>query len=196
MRNEIISPTHLIKIKEQLGSRCISKSCDGFCVIMFLPIYAMYYMCSCARQFILNGRAFRYEISWKNKKIAFLCCVMALHAKTRVHNFRNSVNGLEHTLFWLKSEFEHFKIQTRADFDEMLCRTLTWSSCVLNMVQFWWLVMKIWSKVDFHNIALGWRHDDLELLKSVTILSYTNINHHCKFHDNGFIHSWNILRKN
>ena len=132
----------------------------------------------------------------KEQKIAFLCCVMALHAKTRVHNFRNSLNGLEHTLFWLKSEFEHFKIQTRADFDEMLCRTLTWSSCVLNMVQFWWLVMKIWLKVDFHKIAPGWRHDDLELLKSVTILSYTNINHHVKFHDNGFIHSWDILRTN
>ena len=61
MRHDIISPTHtLSRYETKLGSPCILKSYNGFCIGMFLPIYAMYYKSSHARTCILNGRSFRY----------------------------------------------------------------------------------------------------------------------------------------
>ena len=56
MRHEIIFPTHtLSRYGKKLGSSCILKSYNGFCIGMFLPIYAMYYKSSHARTFTLNG---------------------------------------------------------------------------------------------------------------------------------------------
>ena len=61
MRHEKVSPNHtLLKYEIKLGSSCILKSYYGFCIGMFLPIYAMYYKSSRAREFMLNGRSFRY----------------------------------------------------------------------------------------------------------------------------------------
>ena len=61
MWHETISPNHtLSKYEKKLGSPCILKSKNGFCIGMFLPIYAMYYKSSRARRFMLNGRSFLY----------------------------------------------------------------------------------------------------------------------------------------
>ena len=61
MRHEKVSPNHtLLKYEIKLGSSCILKSYYGFCIGMFLPIYAMYYKSSRAWEFMLNGRSFRY----------------------------------------------------------------------------------------------------------------------------------------
>ena len=54
--------------------------------------------------------------------------------------------------------------------------------------------MKIWTWVDFYKMAPGWRHDDVESMKSYAVLSKTKIYHHGKFHENGFSHSLDILR--
>ena len=57
MRHEIIflTPT-LSRYEKKLGSSCILKSYNGFCIGMFLPIYAMYCTISRVRTCILNGR--------------------------------------------------------------------------------------------------------------------------------------------
>ena len=61
MRHQQIFPNHtLLKYETKLGSPCILKSYNGFCIGMFLPLYAMYYKSSRARKFLLNGRSFRY----------------------------------------------------------------------------------------------------------------------------------------
>ena len=57
-----ISPNHTLSKygDKKSGSSSILKSYNGFCMGMFLPIYAMYYKSSRARKFMLNGRSFRY----------------------------------------------------------------------------------------------------------------------------------------
>ena len=57
MRHQQIFPNHtLLKYEKKLGSPCILKSYNGLCIGMFLPLYAMYYKSSRARNFLLNGR--------------------------------------------------------------------------------------------------------------------------------------------
>ena len=73
MRHEIISPIHtLLKYEKKLGSPCILMRYNGFCIGMFLPIYAMYYKSSRARNFMLNGRSFRINCP-KETNIVSIC---------------------------------------------------------------------------------------------------------------------------
>ena len=52
-----ISNSYSIQIWEQFGGSVdFLKSYNGFCIGMFLPIYAMYYKISRVRTCILNGR--------------------------------------------------------------------------------------------------------------------------------------------
>ena len=42
---------------------------------------------------------------------------------------------------------------------------MTWSLCVLNLGNLWWMVMKIWMITWKHKMVLGWRHGWVITLK-------------------------------
>ena len=43
---------------------------------------------------------------------------------------------------------------------------MTWSLCVLDLVNLWWIVMEIWMIMWIHKMAPGWRHGWVITLKS------------------------------
>ena len=61
------------------------------------------------------------------------------------------------------SDFEHVKILTCASWRARghglsMCWPMTWSLCVLNLGNLWWMVMKIFMITWKHKMAPSWRH--------------------------------------
>ena len=145
------------------------------------------------------------------ENLAIICCKMPERAKNaRACAFewflvkcsiwletcaKKNGNNLEHFKFLRARKRAHERV--RADLRTFFDLKLTGRILILfmiNMNEQLLSVMKIWSLVDFYKMAPGWRHDNFESLKSHALLSWTKIYHHWKFHDNGFCHSWDILR--
>ena len=119
---------------------------------------------------------------------AILCCKMLVRAKNAracawARFFIKCSIWPETYAKKIRDDLEHFKFlraRKRADerarahlrtfFDLKLTgRILILIVIIMNEKYF--SVMKIWSLVDFHKMAPGWRHDDFESLKSHAVLS-------------------------
>ena len=132
----------------------------------------------------------KYEkISWR-KKMAILCCVMVLRAKTRAHARVRAIfykmlkmtwNVCKKNLrrFWAFKIFARVmtrgRTRTRAFFDLNLTGLIL-TLIMINMNEKLLLVMKIWSWVDFqifHKMAPRWRHQSRS--RSKNLLCFVNM---------------------
>ena len=116
------------------------------------------------------------------KKSAILCCKMPVRAKTRAHA-RERIFFIKCSIWpetYVKKnwdDLEHFKFlraRKRAHLGTFIDLKLTGRILILIVIimnEKYFSVMKIWSLVDFHKMAPGWRHDDFESLKSHAVLS-------------------------
>ena len=103
------------------------------------------------------------------KNIEFIPLMRAVRTRTRTDgNFWNAQYDQIRTQNFSKSDFEQFKILTRAHVrvgqELSVCWPMTWSLCVLNLINSQWMVMKIWITWKL-KMAPGWRHGWVITLK-------------------------------
>ena len=177
------------------GSPSILKSNFDFKNGRFLPIFSLLGNFTCAQFFssfflLLIASVWRhcksewtenlgiysdmYQKSDPFEKTAFIRSVRAVRALTRAEIFEL----FEMTWFVLKivqkEVLSNFKFwprhDARANMDVSVCWPMTGSLCVLNLIQLWWMVMKIWIITWKLKMAPSWRHGWVITLKRSTDL--------------------------
>ena len=109
----------------------------------------------------------------------------------------DSCSPLFRNRFWAFLSFDaraRARYDARAENNECICWPLTWNVCVPNLVDLWWLVMKLLMIMWNHKMASWWRHGWVITLKRLMCRFLIRGKILWKFEDDSGRSFWDNLR--